>query len=390
MRRRLRLGPRGLIGIAIAAVAIITVIGARWSGGTRFAPGAAAALDLVQLLGGDPDGFEQALERRDFRFPFDHGPHPDFRSEWWYYTGNLESEGGRQFGFQLTFFRLGLGPRSTQRVSAWATRQAYLAHFSLTDLDAERFYSYERSARGALALAGATAAPFRVWLDDWEARGETARQLWPTRLRARGRDAAIDLALDEGKPLVLQGDAGLSRKSDAPGNASYYYSYPRLPVSGSIAVQGVRYEVRGAAWMDREWSTSALGPGQVGWDWFALQLSDDREIMFYRLRRSDGSADPVSAGAWVDESGAAHRLSSGDVELQALAHWTSPRTGARYPIRWRFRIPAKGLDLEISTPMPGQEVTQSVRYWEGAVRVTGVEGARTIAGQGYVELTGYD
>ncbi|HZF13984.1 MAG TPA: lipocalin-like domain-containing protein [Thermoanaerobaculia bacterium] len=351
-----------------------------------------ARLSVAESLRGPvAEGFAQVLAPRAFRFPADHGPHPEFRTEWWYYTGNLATQAGRRFGFQLTFFRHALSPHPPERASRWAASQVYLAHFALTDVEGGRFHSFERLERGALGLAGAEALPFRVWLGDWSSRlaggPEGVSTATPMHLRAAAHaadTASIDLTLEAGKPPVLEGDHGLSRKGAEPGQASYYYSLSRMPAAGTVGVGGERFAVSGLAWMDREWSTRSLGRDQVGWDWFALQLADGREVMLYRLRRRDGSVDPSSSGTLIAADGSSRPLSLADFRLETSGSWTSPRSGARYPARFRLRLPAAGLDLDVRPLLADQELDTSFRYWEGAVAVAG-----TVAGSGYVELTGY-
>jgi predicted secreted hydrolase len=341
------------------------------------------------LLGGeDPGGFARASAPRDFRFPEDHGPHPEFRHEWWYFTGNLRGPGGRRFGYQLTFFRFALSPDLPDRRSRWGTNQAYMAHFAVTDAQGNRFRFFERTGRGALDIAGATARPFRVWLDDWSAEGADASTL-PVRLRAAEGGTSVDLVLDSARPVVLQGDRGLSRKGAAPGNASYYYSMTRLATRGDVRVEGAPFPVEGNSWLDREWGTSSLETGQSGWDWFALQLSDGRDLMFYRLRRGDGGADPFSAGTLVLPDGSFRPLSPDDVRIEVLDQWRSPESGARYPSRWRLRLPTESLELEVVPRVADQELRNAVRYWEGAVGVRGTSRGEPVEGDGYVELTGY-
>jgi predicted secreted hydrolase len=344
---------------------------------------------ITALPGGeDPGGFARATAPRAFRFPDDHGQHPEFRHEWWYFTGNLREPGGRRFGYQLTFFRFALSPDPPARASRWATNQAYMAHFAITDAQGKRFRHFERTGRGALGLAGATARPFRVWLDDWSAEGKSASTL-PIRLRATEAEASLDLVLDTARPIVLQGDRGLSRKSAASGNASYYYSMTRLATRGSVRVDGVSFPVEGNSWLDREWGSSSLEKGQAGWDWFALQLSDGRDLMFYRLRSGDNVTDPFSAGTLVLPDGSVRPLSADDVRIETLGYWKSPETGARYPSRWRMRLPSERLELEVIPLIPDQELRTSVRYWEGAVGIHGTSRGEPVEGDGYVELTGY-
>lgn len=344
-------------------------------------------LSLADTLGAAEDeGYARALAPRLFVFPDDHGPHPEFKTEWWYFTGNLENEAGRRFGYQLTFFRIALSPTPVPRASAWGADQLYMGHFALSDLDGGRFFAEERLGRAALGLAGAQAAPFRVWLEDWQASGPT--HTFPLRLQAAGAEVALDLRLDEGKPLVLQGEAGLSRKSAAVGNASYYYSFTRLPTSGRLRIGAQSFAVRGDSWLDREWSTSALAPDQQGWDWFALQFDDGRELMFYQLRLKNGGRDPASKGILVEADGQSRLLRDEEVELEVLEHWRSPRGGI-YPARWRLRVPREDLDLRVTPLLADQELAVSIRYWEGAVGVTGSRAGRPLSGRGYVELTGY-
>ncbi|HSQ15704.1 MAG TPA: lipocalin family protein, partial [Candidatus Binatia bacterium] len=247
---------------------------------------------------------------------------------------------------------------------------------------------FERTGRGALGLAGATARPFRVWLDDWSAEGTEASTL-PIRLRALEDEASIDLVLDTARPIVPQGNRGLSRKGSAWGNASYYYSMTRLATRGSVRVDGVSFPVEGNSWLDREWGTSSLEKGQTGWDWFALQLSDGRDLMFYRLRRGDGASDPFSAGTLVHPDGSVRPLSADDVRIETLGYWKSPESGARYPSRWRMLLPSEGLELEVVPRIADQELRTSIRYWEGAVGVRGTSRGEPVEGDGYVELTGY-
>lgn len=338
---------------------------------------------------GDHAGYQRAYAPRPLMFPADHGSHPEFRNEWWYVTGNLTDAAGRQFGYQLTLFRIALSPTPMPTDSAWRTNQVYMGHFALTDVAERRHYGFERFSRGALGLAGVQATPFRVWLDHWALTGSES-DVFPLHVRAQEGDVAVDLMLNTAKPMVLQGDRGLSRKSAEPGNASYYYSYTRLPTQGEITIAGRRFTVKGAGWLDREWSTSALGPDQSGWDWFALQLDDGRDLMFYRLRRKDGGMDPFSKGVLVEADGRARPIDGNVVDLQPLGAWISPQNSNRYPAAWRLRWPAEKLDLIVTPKVADQEMRLTVQYWEGAVAINGTAGDRAITGQGYLEMTRYD
>ena len=343
--------------------------------------------ELARLLGGDDEGFAKALSPRRFEFPADHGPHPEFRNEWWYVTGNLDADDGRRFGYELTIFRFSLTPRRPESPSAWRSNQVYIAHLALTDAEGDRFFVAQRYSRGAVGLAGAASDPFRVWIDDWSIRDDDETPgRW--RLSAHGEDFGIEVDLRPLKPPILNGDAGLSQKSAEPGNASYYYSMPRLQTEGRVIVDGRDARVTGMSWLDREWSTSALAPDQVGWDWFALQLSDGTDLMFYQLRTRDGRQDPMSSGTLVGSGGAATHLQANEARIRVEGRWDSPE-GGTYPSGWTLELPGHGLTLRITPVIANQELFTTVRYWEGAVDVEGERNGETISGRGYVELTGY-
>lgn len=349
-------------------------------------------LSLAEAMSGDTAGFERATQPRQFRFPEDYGPHPEFRTEWWYFTGNVDAANGRRFGFQLTFFRAAQTAALTERTSVWATRDVYLAHFAVTDIESGRFHHFERFARGAGGLAGAAGDPFRVWLEDWSVEAATQDEPdapFPLRLRAAQDGIEVDFVVERGKPVVLQGDAGLSAKGPEPGNASFYYSFTRMPVTGRIRLRADAWDVDGLAWMDREWSTSALGEHIAGWDWFAIQLHDGRDLMIYQLRRHDGGADTHSAGMIVGVDGTATPLEADAFALEAVSSWSSAIDGTRYPARWRVRVPGESLDLFVEPAVADQEMNTVVRYWEGAVNVTGTAGGMPVRGRGYLEMTGY-
>jgi len=348
-----------------------------------------ARSQLSRLLGSGSDtGFPKAIAPREFAFPEDHGPHPEYRNEWWYVTGNLDSDGGRRFGFELTFFCFALTAADAPEDSGWRSRQVYIAHFAVTDAGDERFYVAEKFSRGALGLAGADASPFHVWIDDWEILdvGDNASGDW--RLRASDPGFALDVSVTATKPPVLNGIDGLSQKSSEPGNASYYYSITRLHTRGTLRIGEESFAVSGLSWLDREWGSSALSDHQQGWDWFALQLSDGSELMIYNIRQSDGRQDVHSAGTIVDRDGKFRYLDQEAFDIEFTDYWQSPH-GGTYPSAWRLRVPGEGLDILVKPAIADQELSTTVRYWEGAVDVAGERSGAPLGGRGYVELTGY-
>jgi len=339
-----------------------------------------------------PQGFARALTPRQWRFPADFGAHPDHQTEWWYYTGNLETAAGRPFGYQFTIFRQALVPEApTGRASggggsAWRTPQVYSAHFTVSDIAADSFLQDERFARGALGLAGAEADPYAVWLNDWRISAEGPDRV---RLQAATGAMAIDLTLRQSRPPVLQGQDGLSRKGPEAGNASHYYSLVQQPTEGTITVAGRDHAVHGVSWKDHEFSTSVLSPGTVGWDWFSAQFEDGAALMLYGLRKEDGGKEPFSGGRWIDGE-AELELGAEDFQLTVTNTWRSPRSGARYPASWHLTIPRLDLELAITPQMADQELsTTSATYWEGALRYGGHRGEQPLRGRGYGELTGY-
>ena len=375
----------------VLAMSLLLIAACSREGASADARQPSANSGLRYLRAQDDLGFAKATTPRLLAFPADHGSHPQFRTEWWYFTGNLKSADGDLYGFELTFFRVGLRPpeASSPRHSAWAKNQIWMAHLAVTDAAKQRFVARERIAREGLDLAGAEPAPTRVWVKGWSAAraDESDHERW--QLRARDGDLALQLSLATDEAPVLNGEAGLDRKGPEPGNASYYYSLPRLTTTGVLELDGREIAVQGSTWMDREWSTSALGDDVAGWDWFGLRLSDGGSLMLYRLRRHDGTADAFSGGMLVDGGGSGRRLGRDDVELSATDYWTSPRR-ARYPIAWHLKVPSARLALELRPYVLDQELNLSVRYWEGAVsgEGTGPDGGRVTA-DGYLELAGY-
>jgi predicted secreted hydrolase len=339
---------------------------------------------LTERMAATPDpGFERAYSPRDFLFPADHGPHETFATEWWYFTGNISTAQGRYFGYQLTLFRVALKPGTPPDDSDWRTHQLYMGHLAISDLERRKHHSAERFSRSAAGLAGAQAEPLRVWLGPWSIQG-TPGTSFPLKLHADTPELSLALTLDAGrKPIVLQGERGLSRKSATPGNASYYYSYTRLPTNGVLRIGGQDFQVSGDSWFDREWSSSALAADQAGWDWFALQLDDGRELMYYQMRGIDGRPQPFSKGVLVGRDGSVEPIVHSDVELTPMRTWKSDE-GSSYPVQWSLAIPRLGLQLEVEAAFDEQEMRHTVRYWEGAVTVRGSQ-----SGRGYLELSGY-
>jgi predicted secreted hydrolase len=331
----------------------------------------------------------------DLAFPRDHGPHPAHRTEWWYYTGNLESDSGRRFGYQLTFFRSRLRPAdsggSVATASAWRTPHLFLAHAAVSDPASGRFWYADRLSRAALGMAGASRAGGRVRLvlRDWSAELQPRAH----RLKAAGDDFRLDLTLVPLKAPVAHGDRGYSPKGPAPEQASCYYSFTRLETTGRLEVGGERWQVSGLSWMDHEFSSAPLAGGLVGWDWFSLQLSDGSELMLYLLRQAEGGFSPSSGGTFVAPDGSSRRLYAADVLVTALATWKSPASGALYPARWRVQVAPLALDLTVTPTMAAQELqtpeTTRVTYWEGSVDAVGRIGRKPAQGRGFVELTGY-
>jgi predicted secreted hydrolase len=374
------------------AAATLVVLAACGDGGAPESYTAPQSTGL-RLLGTESEGgFARATEPREFRFPADHGSHADFRTEWWYFTGNLGTAQGRHFGFELTFFRYAIAPPTprAEGASAWRADQIWMAHFAITDTQEKRFIARERLTRAALGLAGATAEPLRVWVEDWALTGEAHDDELRVHLAARDDVTALSLSLVSTVPHVAQGDGGLDIKGAGSGNASHYYSVPRLAAEGELSVGGETFEVTGLAWLDREWSTSSLEPGTVGWDWFSLQLSDGSNLMFYRLRTEGGGASPYSGGTLVSADGGRTRLAANDVALTPLGEWTSPASGVRYPTAWRLAVPGSGIEVEIRPYLENQELALSVRYWEGAIHAEGRGPLGALTGQGYLELAGYE
>jgi predicted secreted hydrolase len=348
----------------------------------------AAALLLLSVAGGQQ--YRVALPGYRYEFPRDHFSHPDFQTEWWYYTGNVRSADGHRFGFELTFFRQAVD-RDPTKISTWNVRDLYLAHLALSDLDRRAFYHAERLNRSGPGIAGVSQKESRIWNGNWRIDWSDDQQT----LQATDNRFTLQFHLRSEKPPIIHGENGVSQKAEGPGRASHYISLTRLNTQGHITLGAKQFEVSGLAWMDHEFFTHQLEAGQAGWDWFSLQFDDHTELMLFRIRRQDGSLDPYSSGTFVDAQGRSMHLRESDFDLRPLTeHWKSPATNANYPIHWRITIPKLHLDFETQTLLPSQELTGSSRlapnYWEGSIEMNGKKSGTPVTGVGYFEMTGYD
>ncbi len=347
---------------------------------------------------------------REWTFPRDHGAHPEFRTEWWYYTGHLDTENGRSYGYELVFFRyVPEAPDLPDGFDGWVPAAFHPAHFAITDETGGRFFHDQRIRRDIGGIAGADTTTLFAWCGDWSASLDADGV---HHLKASADDWAIDLELEPLKPPVLNGPGGVSRKGPREGQASYYYSLTRMKTGGTITFGDRAQKVTGLSWMDHEFFSSALDENLTGWDWFSIQMDDDTELMLYRLRsrtegpgagRGGGAATGAStpegpgdflSGTFTSPDGSARPLSRDDITITATATWTSPATGVTYPSAWTLSVSSLGLELTVTPTLADQELdtraTTRVIYWEGSVNVEGRRGGRAVRGRGYVELTGYD
>jgi predicted secreted hydrolase len=347
---------------------------------------------IAALLLGAAPAFKIATAPYTFRFPRDHFAHDAYRSEWWYFTGHLRTVDGRRFGYELTFFRIGIQPEAPHwkaGQSRWYTYQLYPAHFAITDVRGHRFVSFEKLARDALGQGFASQRRLAVHVDGWSLTG-TSAVMPAMHLQASADGDALDLRLRPRKPPAINGTGGISRKGACASCASHYYSFTDIATTGTIVWGGVRHAVRGTSWMDHEYGSSELTSEEMGWDWFAIQLRDGRDVMLYRIRERGGASAPQSSGSLVSRSGSVRHLPLSAFSIAAIGSWTSPVTHARYPSGWRVRVDGVAAPLEIVPVMRDQELAGSdaPSYWEGDCDVRDARtGARI--GDAYVELTGY-
>jgi len=349
-----------------------------------------ALLSLAALVNPLAAQYRVAAPGYHYEFPRDNFNHPDFQTEWWYYTGNLKSAEGHEFGFELTFFREAL-TRDKQKESDWSAPDVYMAHLALSDISGHEFYHRERLNRAGPGLAGINTDTGLIWNGNWQTQWSGNTQT----LQAVSDAFGLRLALESKKPAVIHGIDGVSQKSAGEGHASHYISLTRLAATGDVELHGKKFQVTGTAWMDHEFFTQQFGAEQTGWDWFSLQLDDNTELMLFRIRRKDGSTDPFSSGTYIDAQGKATHLPQRDFSLQPLGEtWTSDSNRAAYPIHWHVTVPSLRINLDLTTPLKPQELAGttplSPSYWEGAIRIAGTRGATPLAGVGYLEMTGYD
>jgi predicted secreted hydrolase len=333
--------------------------------------------------------YKKALPGYKYRFPQDHFSHDQYKTEWWYYTGHLISKDNKHYGFELTFFRTGADQEPQNKSSAWKLENFYLAHFAVTDENGKRFRFYEKLNRAGLNLAGASSDAYYVHNEGWSVEKLGEHYL----LKADAPEYSIHLCLDALKPPVIHGVNGVSQKASCVGCASYYYSITRLKTEGLLFVGDKPTEVTGLTWMDHEFGSNQLTSEQSGWDWYSLQMDDNRELMLYVLRRTDGTIEPASSGTIVDAQGQAKHIKLDQFKVTTSGSWHSSKSGANYPMDWHITVPSEKLDVTLHTSLPDQELNTArstgVTYWEGSVNVKGTSNGKPVAGQGYVEMTGY-
>ncbi len=365
--------------------------------GFLFLPASLTLLNLMRSAHAEStaEPYRLALPNYHFEFPRDHFNHPEFRTEWWYYTGNVRTAEGRRFGFELTFFRQGVDRRPAAE-SVWDMRDVWMAHLALSDIEGRQFLQAERLNRSGAGIAGADFQQARIWNGNWQAQWSLDPKIpggGSQTLQAVADRFSLELSLKSEKPPVIHGENGVSQKAAGAGKASHYISFTRLITTGGIVLDGKRFPVEGTTWMDHEFFSHQLEADQSGWDWFSLQLEDGSELMLFRLRRAGGAVDPYSAGTYVDAKGRATHLAVKDFKVTPGKTWTSAATGGRYPVEWTIEVPSLGFKAALRTPMAQQEITGNSRsggaYWEGAIDVDATRLSRRLTGVGYLEMTGY-
>ena len=335
--------------------------------------------------------YQLALPGKKLSFPADHHSHPNFKTEWWYYTGHLQTDSGKRYGYQVTFFRFGLRDRQNgeKKDHPIVFTDLYMAHFALSDISQKKFLFRERINRGYGNKAGAATDRYLVWNEDWKVAGDAQQHV----IQVNDRGTKLSLRLTALKLPALHGQNGLSQKGEGEGRASYYYSLTRMRTEGEIEIAGKKEKLQGLSWMDHEFGSNQLRDDQVGWDWFSIQLDNQTELMLYLIRRKDGTADPYSSGTVINADGATKHLRLKDFHVEALDKWKSAKSGAIYPMKWKVMIPGEEVELQIIPEFPDQELITNrstrVTYWEGTARISGTSRSKPVGGDGYVEMTGY-
>ena len=324
-----------------------------------------------------------------YEFPRDHHAHAEFKTEWWYFTGNVFDAEGHRFGYELTFFRHGIRPRAARdsNSSRFIVDDLKFAHFAVTDVSRKSFRFEQKMSRGAFGEAGFDDGQRLAWIDGWSLTLNADDSL---DIAAAGRPGAMRLHLHPAKTPVVHGENGISLKASEAGHASHYYSIPRLDTTGEILIDGTSHAVRGESWFDHEWATSQLGSEQIGWNWLSVQFGDGSELMLYQMRLADGGVEPNSSGTWIAPDGTATPLRASDFQMTPTAFWKSSASGARYPISWRIVLPSQKAEFSVTPVLEDQELKLgAITYWEGAVDAAGTRAGKPIKGRGYLELTGY-
>lgn len=376
--------------LTVVTVAVAGIVGRLWRYEVYEPPAASSKAAVTGLLGSTATEFPRVDTGRRFAFPDDHGAHPQYPTEWWYFTGNLATREGRHFGFQLTFLRIALSANAPQRASSWGTNQIYRGQFTLTDVEGKQFLAFEKVSRAGLGLSGANPAPVSVWVENWSVAvtdGDPDASAF--HIQAAEGEGAIDLRLTGAKPPVQPGTDNMLGDTMGARRPFHFYLMTRLRAQGRIRLASGDFAVTGLAWLDRAWGEVPLSQGPVVLNRFVLQLDDRSDLLCFQLRRRDGTGTPINAGLRVGADGSAQTFGRKDIEIDVVETWRSHRDGARYPARWRFRIPSRDIDLDVRPVLADQEVELSVRYWSGAVAVAGEVSGRTLGGRGHVELTGY-
>jgi predicted secreted hydrolase len=324
-----------------------------------------------------------------YEFPRDHLLHDDFKTEWWYLTGNLFDQDGRRFGYELTFFREGIRPprERTGPISRFVVDDLKFAHFTITDVSGKRFLFYQKTNRGAFGEAGFVNAGRIAWIESWNLRMNADGTF---DIAADADGAALQLHLAATSQPVAHGENGASAKATGEGHASHYYSIPRLTSEGELRIGAAVHHVRGDSWFDHEWATNQLAPNQAGWNWICVQFDDGSALMLYQMRLTSGEVDPISSGTLITADGTSTFLPSSAFAMTPQRVWKSARTGANYPIGWRVRLPRHNVEFTVKAALDDQELAlPALTYWEGAIDVSGTREGKPISGRGYLELTGY-